>query len=51
MVLGMADAYPHTVVGSDFAEGNIGALEDEIYTRLRIRVHAEELFDESGKRN
>lgn len=49
LVLGMADAYPHLVVGSDFAEGQVGALEDEIYTRLRIRVHAEELFDESGK--
>lgn len=49
LVLGMADAYPHSVVGTDFAEGKTGALEDEIYTRLRIRVHAEELFDESEK--
>lgn len=49
LVLGMADAYPHKVVGSDFAEGKVGALEDEIYVRLRIRVHAEELFYESGK--
>lgn len=49
LVLGMSDAYPHLVVGSDFAKGRVGALEDEIYTRLRIRVHAEELFDESGK--
>ncbi len=30
LVLGMADAFPHTVVGSDFANGEIGALEDEI---------------------
>ncbi len=49
LVLGMADAYPHTLVGSDFAAGEIGALEDEIYERLRIRVHAEELFAASGK--
>ena len=49
LVLGMADAYPHLTVGSDFAEGKIGALEDEIYTRLRIRIHAEELFEECGK--
>lgn len=45
LVLGIADAYPHRVVGSDFAEGEVGALEDEIYTRLRIRVHTEELYE------
>lgn len=49
LVLGMTDAYPHVVVGSDFAEGKVGALEDEIYERLRIRVHAEELYEESGR--
>jgi len=49
LVLGMADAYPHIVVGSDFAEGKVGALEDEIYTRLRIRVHTEELYEISNK--
>jgi ATP-dependent DNA helicase RecG len=49
LVLGMADAYPHAPVGTDFAEGEVGALEDEIYERLRIRIHAEELFAESGK--
>ncbi len=49
LVLGMSDAYPHLVVGSDFAKGEVGALEDEIYERLRIRVHAEELIEESGK--
>lgn len=46
LVLGMADAYPHVVVGSDFADGEIGALEDEIYNRLKIRVHIEELIYE-----
>lgn len=46
LVLGMADTYPHSVVGSDFADGKIGALEDEIYNRLKIRVHIEELIKE-----
>lgn len=49
LVLGMADAYPHNVVGSDFAENEVGNLEDEIYTRLRIRVHTEELYEDTGK--
>lgn len=50
LVLGMADAFPHTVVGSDFVNGEIGALEDEIYDRLHVRVRMEELFDASQKR-
>lgn len=50
LVLGMADAFPHNVVGSDFAENELGALEDEIYTRLRIRVHTEELFEDVDKK-
>lgn len=50
LVLGMADKIPHEVVGSDFADGKIGALEDEVYKRLAIRVHIEELFDENGLR-
>ena len=45
LVLGMADQYPHGVVGSDFAEGDTGNLEDEIYTRLGIRVKTEELHE------
>ncbi len=49
LILGMADAYPHDVVGSDFADGELGALEDEIYSRLKIRVRTEELFDIVGK--
>lgn len=49
LVLGMADKLPHEVVGTDFAQGEIGALEDEIYKRLGIRVKAEELF-ENAKR-
>ena len=45
LVLGMADHYPHEVVGSDFAEGEVGNLEDGIYSRLGIRVKAEELYE------
>lgn len=49
LVLGMTDNAPHDVVGSDFAEGKIGALEDETYSRLGIRVRIEELY-ENGMR-
>ena len=50
LVLGMADARPHEVVGSDFAENETGNLEDEIYERLHIRVRTEELYDEKQRR-
>ena len=50
LVLGMMDAYPHEVVGSDFAENETGNLEDEIYERLHIRVRTEELRDDKGRR-
>lgn len=50
LVLGMADKMPHTVVGSDFADGKIGELEDAVHEKLGIRVHIEELFDENGLR-
>jgi ATP-dependent DNA helicase RecG len=36
---------PHEIVGTTFAEGEIGALADEIYKRLSIRVEIEELFE------
>jgi ATP-dependent DNA helicase RecG len=49
LVLGMADKAPHDVVGSDFGQGEVGALEDEIYSRLGIRVRMEELY-ENGSR-
>ena len=49
LVLGMADKMPHDVVGSDFGEGKLGALEDETYARLGIRVRMEELFEESKR--
>ena len=49
LILGMADKYPHRVVGSDFAVGQVLNLENEIYERLHIRVHNEELYGD-GKR-
>lgn len=46
LVLGMNDEYPHQVVGSDFAVDEIGKLEDDVYEKLKIRVHIKELFDD-----
>jgi ATP-dependent DNA helicase RecG len=45
LILGMADKAPHKVVGSDFAQGKVGDLEDETYSRLGIRVRMEELYE------
>jgi ATP-dependent DNA helicase RecG len=50
LVLGMADELPHKVVGTDFGKDEVGALEDDIYSRLQIRVRLEELFDENDLR-
>ena len=47
MVFGMKDKQPHDVVGTSFAQGEIGALEDAIYERLQIRVHIDEVFEPS----
>ena len=44
LVLGMSDKYPHDVVGSDFAQDEVGQLVDEVYKRLHIRVRTEELY-------
>lgn len=44
-VMGMGDKVPHDVVGTDFALGKTGALEDETYNRLGIRVRTQELFE------
>ena len=49
LVLGMSDKYPHKVVGSDFAVGKVLELEDEIYKRLHIRVHNEELYEGNNR--
>lgn len=50
LVLGMDDAFPHTVVGTDFAIGKVGELEDDVYAKLGIRVRTEELYDSNGLR-
>ena len=47
LVFGMKDHKPHEVVGSNFEVGNLGALEDEIYKRLQIRVHIDEVYEPS----
>lgn len=45
LVLGMSDKHPHEVVGTNFAENKVGALVDDIYAKMNIRVEAEELFE------
>lgn len=48
LVFGMKDHYPYDVVGSLFALDEIGALEDEIYKRMQIRVRIDEEFEPSA---
>ena len=50
LVLGMADALPHQVVGTNFGQGRVGALEDDVYAKLGIRIRTEELYDANGFR-
>ena len=47
LVLGMMDNKPHEVVGTTFAQGKVGAMEDEIYKRLQIRVPITEEYEPS----
>ncbi|GHV26960.1 hypothetical protein FACS1894176_08360 [Bacteroidia bacterium] len=49
LVFGMKDKYPHEVVGTTFAAGTTGSLEDEIYKRLAIRVKITELFEDDKR--
>ncbi|CAN5142865.1 hypothetical protein BH09BAC1_BH09BAC1_07350 [soil metagenome] len=49
LVLGMTDKPPRQVVGTDFAKSKTGALEDETYTKISIRIKIKEL-QENGKR-
>jgi len=49
LVFGMKDHLPHEVVGTVFEMGKLGALEDAIYERMRIRVHIEEVFEPSAE--
>ncbi|MDR2129984.1 MAG: putative DNA binding domain-containing protein, partial [Odoribacteraceae bacterium] len=45
LVFGVKEKHPNEIVGTTFAEGKTGELEDEIYKRLSVRVKTEELFD------
>ena len=47
LVFGMKDKRPHEVVGTTFEQGNLGALEDAIYDKLKIRVRIAEEFEPS----
>lgn len=49
LVFGMSDKSPRVVVGTNFAEGKIGALEDQTYAHLGIRVRLEELYEGSNR--
>jgi ATP-dependent DNA helicase RecG len=51
LVLGVREnrQLPHEIVGTAFAEGKTGELEDEIYKRLSIRVEIEELFEDDRR--
>jgi ATP-dependent DNA helicase RecG len=50
LIFGMKDNLPHNVVGTDFAQGSIGKMEDQVYEKLSIRIHIHELFDENNLR-
>lgn len=47
LVFGMKDKRPHEVVGSSFAQGEIGQLEDAIYDYMKIRVRIDEVYEPS----
>lgn len=49
LVLGMEDARPHNVCGSDFAQGETGNLEAAIYKTLGIRVQTIEKFEKDKR--
>ena len=49
LVLGVKETTPNEIVGTSFAAGKIGEVEDEIYKRLSIRVKIDELFDEKKR--
>lgn len=47
LVFGMKDNWPHEIVGTTFGQGELGALEDAIYEKLKIRVPIIEEFEPS----
>lgn len=50
LVLGMHDAYPHELVGTNYSINAIGQLESRIYNDIGIRPDIYELYDNNGKR-
>lgn len=50
LVLGMHDAYPHEVVGTNYSINSIGQLESKIYNDIGIRPDIYELYDSNSKR-
>jgi ATP-dependent DNA helicase RecG len=50
LILGVSDKLPHTVVGSNFAEGKEGDLVDKIYSDTGIRVKTEVIKDDQKRR-
>jgi ATP-dependent DNA helicase RecG len=49
LVLGVRETTPNEIVGTAFADGKTGEVEDEIYKRLSVRVEIEELFDDNKR--
>jgi ATP-dependent DNA helicase RecG len=49
LVFGMNNEYPHKVVGTTFAQNEVGELENEIYKRLSVRVKITELFEKDKR--
>lgn len=49
LIFGMEDEHPHAIVGTSFAEGSTGALEDRIYSDLEIRIHIEEIHEDNKR--
>lgn len=49
LVFGMADKYPHDIVGTKFELGKLGNLEDYIYENLSIRVRIDEEYDNENR--
>lgn len=48
LVIGMEDAYPHTVVGTKQSEGKLGELESNIYRDTQIRPFIYELYEDEA---
>lgn len=49
LVFGMADKRPHDIVGTNYEVGNLGNLEDAIYSAMSIRVRIDEEYDDDKR--